>query len=137
MKSIAAIALALGMVVTPAVAGDPQGRAQALDSLERSEPGTAAENGLSRDGVMGREVVSSDGTAIGEVVDVLADPDGSVLAVAIVNPADPHVGLAVSAEMLSMDGDRLVAEISDAEIAELPEPEMPAGEAAPGESRIQ
>mgnify|MGYP001810092276 FL=1 len=83
----------------------------------------AAPAPLDHDKVMGQEVFSSDGRSIGTVVDALVAPDGQVVAVAVIDPNAPRIGLALPAELLVLINGKLTANISTEEIAALPEPE--------------
>lgn len=83
----------------------------------------AAPTWLEHETVMGQEVFSSDGRSIGTVVDALVAPDGQLVAVAVVDPHAPRIGLALPAELLGLHDGRLTANISTDEIAALPEPD--------------
>jgi hypothetical protein len=92
-------------------------------------PAFAAEPAkLDHDKVIGMEVFSSDGQSIGNVVDALVAPDGNLVAVAVVDPHAPRVGLALPAELLILQQGRLTANISTDEIAALPDPDTSSGE---------
>lgn len=125
MKRFIAAAAVLAAMSGPALADSGSGSGSA---------------GLGHDQIMGQEVFSSDGQSIGNVVDALVAPDGQLVAVAVVDPKAPEVGLALPAELLTVTAGKLTAAISTDEIAALPDPdsaddETPQPEAVPESDR--
>lgn len=114
MKRILAAAAILAALTGPALADTAGGNAA-----------------LGHDQVMGQEVFSSDGQSIGNVVDALVAPDGQLVAVAVVDPKAPEVGLALPAELLSVNEGKLTAKISTEEIAALPDPDSSSDDQTP------
>lgn len=126
MKSFVAAAVVLAAIAGPALA-----QSATPHSTPRNAQSDQQQAILGEDEVMGQDVFSSDGQPIGSVVDTLLSPAGDLVAVAVVDPGNPEIGLALPAELLAMRDGRLTADITTAEIAALPDPEQPDDTPAP------
>lgn len=118
MKHFIAAAVVLAAIAGPALADS------AAQQPAAEQQGIEQSAALDHDKVMGQEVFSSDGQSIGNVVDALVAPNGTLVAVAVVDPKSPQVGIALPAELLAVQQGKLTADITTAEIAALPEPEQ-------------